>query len=286
MTSPPLLRAFRVVAIAWLVTAYFKVDLYLTILDEARLYPVVEHPLFPSVFSSGLVVTLAYWAPLAAAPLLALSRRGALMVLAAVLLASSFLLGWSLDTHNDATWITGFWSALWLLWLSTQSARTDAAVFWEAIGLAQLVVALCFLGGTVGKLTDGYLNGDVLRQIYLERKGNFPWPALREALSEDGKQTLMVWFSRVTIVMEGSLIFVPFVRLRLGCRLAIVAMAGVVAISHITLSSVMACLVGLMVAALLLLREVETHRGGHGPLDTDKVVGDAEVKPANQAASA
>ncbi len=255
--SPRLVTVFRIVAVAWLVTVYVKVDLFLTILADARALPVLAHPLFPALFRSSWLVTVAYWLPLPVAAMLAIEKRWALTTVASVFLGCAFVLGWSLDTHNDATFITGLWTALWMLWFSTRLDADEAdegRTATQAIGLAQGVVALVFLGGVVGKLTGDYASGEALLHIYMERKENVPWTWLREVLDEEGRRTVMVWFSRVTIVMEAAVALLPLYPVRAGAAFAIAAMVGIVVVSHITLTSVMACLVGLMIAVWRLDR--------------------------------
>lgn len=246
--SARLVTVFRIVAVAWLVTLYVKVTLFLPLLADARALPVLAHPLFPALFRSSWMVTIAFWVPLPTAALLAVERRWAFTTVAAVFLACAVVLGWSIDLHNDATFITGFWTALWMLWLSRHLSGDEATVATQAIGLAQAVVALVFLGGVVGKLTDAYLSGEALSHIYLERKENLPWTWAREALDKDVQAALMVWFSRLTIAMEAALALLPLYPARAGAVFAAVAMVGVVLVSHWTLTSVMACLVGLMIA--------------------------------------
>lgn len=252
--SPRLVTVFRIVAVAWLVTLYVKVTLFLPLLADARALPVLAHPLFPALFRSPWLVTIAFWLPLPTAALLAVDRRWALTSVAAVFLACMVVLGWSIDMHNDATFITGFWTALWMLWFSRHLGGDEAAVATQAIGLAQAVVALVFLGGVVGKLTGAYFSGEALLHIYLERKENVPWTWAREALDEDAQTALMVWFSRVTIVMEGAVALLPLYPVRKGAVFAAAAMLAVVLVSHWTLTSVMACLVGLMIAVWRLDR--------------------------------
>lgn len=245
-------RAFRVAAIGFYVTAYVKLSLYLTILDESARMPVVTHPLLPAVLRSPTAVAIAYFAPLVAIPALFTRRRVLLVATASLFFASCLVLGWSIDAHNDATWITGAWASLWLLFVAVHGSASDPARSVQAIALAQLIVALCFLGGFTGKLTSGYLSGDVLRHIYLETKLSWPWPSLRAALDEDQAQALMRWFSRLTVAGEGALVLLPLVPVRLGAPVAVAVMVFMVLISTWALTSVLACLVGLLAAAWLL----------------------------------
>jgi hypothetical protein len=246
--DPQLVSAFRLVALAYLVTLYAKAWVLISILNDAHAVPVLAHPLFPAPFRSPWLATIAYVLPLPASGLLLVDKRWAMTTVAAVFASAAFALGWSLDTHNDATFITGVWTALWMLWFSTKLDGEATQVAPQAIGLAQAIVALVFLGGAVGKLTEAYTSGEVLMHLYMGRKGTLPWTWLREVLDPAAQRTFMRWFSRVSIALEGALALLPLYPVRIGAAAAVVAMVGIVLVSHVMLTSVMACLIGLMLA--------------------------------------
>lgn len=240
--------------VGWLWKFYFLfVDIFL-----AGLFVELAHPLFPSFMTRGHTAMALYFAPLLGGlPLLRnLTGRKAILIAAILLLSSLGLLG-HINSYNDATFTTCFWSALWLLWFALNCHRQDEALALEARWLAKLTVAVIFLGGAVGKLTSGYWSGEVLHTIYFEQKDYFLYSWLRDAASLETRQTLAMLLSRAAILGEATLALAVSLPYRWYARLGIITMLFIVAISTFYLFSVMAPLVGLLLANQLRLASTD-----------------------------
>ncbi len=244
---------FRVVAAMWLVGWYWKAwyigEYFLSEIWSYR----VHYAGLPSVLVHPAVVTVAWLAPALAALAIVMPRRWTMRAASMVITASAFIGCLHFETFYDATFVTSFWAGLWLSWFAANIERTDAAFLLHARVLAQCTVGLVFLGGAVGKLTGAYLtNGDALFHLYLQQKPNWPYPWLRDTLSPTTLHTLALWFSRGTVGIELLLSLCPLMPSRIAAIGAIFVITAMVVVSTFFLMSVMACLLGLLVAVLLL----------------------------------
>jgi len=86
------------------------------------------------------------------------------------------------------------------------------------------------------------------------QKSSWPYPWLRDAVSPDALRAIATWFSRAVIGVELALALSPFVSFRRAAIGGIAVMLVMVLVSTWYLTSVMACLIGLLLA-LLLVRE-------------------------------
>ena len=105
------------------------------------------------------------------------------------------------NTYNDATFVTSFWSALWLVWLAFNGNREAAKV--HAMALASMIVGMTFLSGFVGKLTPEYLSGEVIRNIFAVWGKQSPVNILLNN-SELGAPAA-AFITKVIILCEGAL---------------------------------------------------------------------------------
>lgn len=111
---------------------------------------------FPPVLACGLL-----WRPSA--------LRRQLIALAVVLGSGALLL--HVEGYNDATFTTGLWVGLWLLWWAGRAELAESPSREQAILFGKAIVGLFFLGGAVGKMTGEYWNGTALYHSTLCRKG-------------------------------------------------------------------------------------------------------------------
>jgi hypothetical protein len=245
-------RVFRIVVSAWLVGWFWKAGYFAPYLfAEIWTYPLAYDGL-PGVLVHPAPVSIVWLAPSLALVALAMPRVWAMRATAWLFTACALGACMHLETFWDATYVTSFWSALWLVWFTANASRTDAAFRLHARVLAQCVIGLVFLGGAVGKLTGAYVVGDAVYQLYFLQKSNWPYPWLRETLSPEALHSLAVWFSRGVIVVELALAASPLVPSRIAATGGIVLMLAIVAVSTLYLMSVMACLLGLCAAVLVL----------------------------------
>ncbi len=245
-------RVFRIVASAWLLGWFWKAwffvgyyfgEIWAHPLRYGELPRVLVHPIVASItWASPLLVVIAVVYPRAWT-----QRAATWLMVAASLVACVHL-----ETFSDATFVTSFWVALWLLWFAANAHRTDAALYVHARVLAQCTVGLVFLGGVVGKLTAEYWSGDAFYQLYFMQKAGWPYSWLRESVAPDTLHALATWFSRSVIVAELALALGPLAPYRVVAIGGTIAMIGMVLISTFYLLSVMACLIGLLIALLFV----------------------------------
>lgn len=250
------LRVFRVVAALWLVGWYWKAwyigEYYLSEIWSYR----VRYAGLPSVLVHPAVITVAWLAPAVAVIAIVWPRRWAVRTAAIVMTLSALIGCLHFESFYDATFVTSLWAGLWLTWFAANIERADAPFYVHARVLAQCIVGLVFLGGAVGKLTGAYLTtGDALFHLYFEQKVNWPYSWLRTHYEPATLRVLALWFSRGTVAVELLLSLCPLVPSRIAAIGGICVMVAMVGVSTLYLMSVMACLIGLLVAVLLLSRQ-------------------------------
>ena len=236
--------------VGWIVKAPLLTDLFVRV---GRATPLSVEGL-SAAFSAPMVPPVAYGLPVLAVGVGIVGAGRWALAAAAVGAACALALVTSVAAYNDATFVTAFWSALWIGWLAS---RPEAeAVAWGP-RLAQGVVALLFLGGALGKLTPEYTSGAVLYDVYVLQKTTGIWPALRGALEPEALRTLAVGFSWATIAVEAALATCVLWPPRLALTTAAAVCTGMVAASTVYLTSVMAPVVGLCLSGLWLARGLE-----------------------------
>lgn len=257
-------RVFRIVAGAWLVGWFWKAWFF------AGYYfsEVWAHPLrydgLPRVLVHPALAALAWGAPVLALGALAYPRAWTLRAASVLMAGAALAACLHLETFSDATFVTSWWVALWLVWFTANASRADAALYLHARALAQCTLALVFLGGAIGKLTPEYTSGEAVYHLYFLQKDSWPYPWLREALSADALRALATSFSRFVIVVELAMALCPLWPYRLTAIGGTVVMIGMVAISTWNLLSVMACLIGLLLALLPIDDRRRDQRDGAG----------------------
>lgn len=243
-------RIFRIVAAAWLVgwfwKAWFFVGYYF---GETWTHP-LHYSGLPRAFVHPAVAAIAWVSPLLVVVAIVMPR---FMRIASWLMVGAALIACvHLETFSDATFVTSFWVALWLAWFTANAHRTDDAFYLHARTLAQCTLGLVFLGGAVGKLTSEYWNGEAFYQLYFVQKPGWPYAWLRETYAADTLRVIATWFSRGVIMAELALALSPLAPYRWVAICGTIAMVGMVVISTFYLLSVMACLIGLLLALLLI----------------------------------
>lgn len=247
---PPNVRMFRIVAGAWLVGWFWKAWFFAGYyFSEIWAHP-FRYAGLPRVLVHPATAACAWAAPALAALAIAVPRAWLVRSAAALMTAAALVACLHFETFSDATFVTSFWVGLWLVWFTANIGRTDPALYLHARTLAQCTLALVFLGGAVGKLTPEYTSGDAFYHLYFVQKPSWPYSWLRQVLSPDALHTLAAWFSRVVIAGELALALAPLWPYRAVAIAGTAVMAAMVVISTLNLLSVMACLIGLLLALL------------------------------------
>lgn len=242
----------RLVIAGWLLGWYIKLEFYWPYLTrENFLYP-LHHPLFPSFCQSPAVALGAYLLPLYAGVGLWTRQKEILLAVSIVMTLSATVLNLHVTTHNDATFVTSFWTGLWLMWFSGKMMKGEAVNGAHAQALIQAVVGLIFLGGVVGKLTPEFFNGDVLMNIFISPGNTSPLNKMVAALPDESRRWLMTGTAFVIVVMEGLLALAPLWRYRTFVYFATANLLLIPFFSTWRILSVVSCLIGLLWAGLRL----------------------------------
>ena len=242
-------RAVRVALGFWLVGWMVKAAYLLDLFGRVGMGTTLVVDGMPEVLWHPFVALAAYVIPLAAIPLGIVRGGRVAAACAAVGALCSLALLLHVSAYNDATFVTAFWAGLWITWLAT---RGDVEA--EAWGprLAQGLLALTFLGGTLGKLTPEYLSGEVLYHVYFLQKQTLFYPWLRDALDPEALRSFATVFSWGVIGTEAALATSVFWRPRIALWACAAVCTAMVAGSTVYLASVMAPLVGVCAGGLLV----------------------------------
>jgi hypothetical protein len=237
----------RIVVLFWLAGWYIKLGFYGPyLLETTRQFPVL-HPMFPAFFQNADVANLFYFLPAFLVPFLFFRRDIYLRISAVVMVVCAAVLNLHINTCNDATFVTSFWSALWLLWFICQKNPLPHAKM-----LAMCVLGMIFWGGFIGKLTPEYWNGQVMTQILIAGGDKTLLGKIVLPLSTVVRDNVMMWLGRLVIIIEGVLALSPLLPVRFVLFLLCVIVAGFCLFSTWTILSVLSSLVGLAVAVVRL----------------------------------
>jgi hypothetical protein len=244
-------RALRVATAGWLLGWYCKVVFYVAHLREAAAWP-IDLEALPSLLRAPWLAAVAYAIPLPAGVAIWMGGRTVQLVGAVALAVSAALACAHVELFNDATFVTSFWTGLWIVWLV---AVSEAELARHGPRTARAVVALVFLGGAVGKLTSSYWSGDAFYHLYFLQKDTWPYPALRAAVSDSSLRAIATWFSRVVIAGELALSLGPVAPHRFYVWGACSVSVAMVLLSTFYLFSVLASLVAVLIASTWLVTE-------------------------------
>ncbi|OGX30375.1 MAG: hypothetical protein A2787_04570 [Omnitrophica WOR_2 bacterium RIFCSPHIGHO2_01_FULL_48_9] len=252
--NPSLLniKVFRLAAAFWLAGWYCKITFYYEYLwSTAVRYP-LEYSFFPFVLQDAAISQTVYLLPVAALIIFMTEDPRAYLSASVVMLVSSLLMSWHMNTHNDATFVVSFWVAVWLFWLAANLKRAEAEFKLHIVVLAQCLCAMIFLGGFMGKLTPEYWHGDVFYHTHII-ENNLWWAArLKQTFNAEQLQGVAMVFSRAVIGMEGLLVLSPFLPSRFVCRFAPLCFSLIMFTNTWRIFSVLGCLMGMLLACLLL----------------------------------
>jgi hypothetical protein len=237
--------------LSWLV----KLQLFATAYWVYRALP-LRDPFFPAPLQALPTAVCALCLPIAASLLTFLLRSPAStrLTLVAYALGSAVLLVHQ-GTFNDATFLSTLWVASIGIWFERASRVPDPALATRLAYLTQLLVGLLFLGGFVGKLTPGYLDGSTLYDIYFVDRDHFTFSLLRRLARGASLEGLARAYSWFVLGSELALATLPLWPSKPALRFTVLASVGLVLLNNFLLASVLLSVAALALVSLYVLRE-------------------------------
>lgn len=250
ISAPQKIMALRGLSYALVLVWLSKWDFFAA---AARIYWLrpLHDPFFPAPLQAFWALALGFCAPLVVALATLLLGRAPWVVFAAFAGGSLLLLGHQ-GAYNDATFVSSFWVALAGLWLARAEEHPQAPLAQRAAFFAQAVIALQFLGGAAGKLTQGYFDGAVVHDIYFADREHFTFALLRAQLDATQLQSAALYYSRAVIGLELLLAALPLYPAKPALWIAIASLASLVVLNNFRLFSVVGSLIALAATALWL----------------------------------
>ena len=236
----------RGVMIAWLIGWYIKGYFYFPYLFHEIAVVPIQNSFFPVVFSNPLAAQFAYALPILIILTIFQPEPRFFRLSGYLMIFSSAILCWHKDTYNDATFVTSFWVALWLLWVSIHIKRIDAGFGLHAKMLAVSILSIVFMGGLVGKLTPEYWNGTILYHVFFVQNNHWPIFWLKKFFPLEQLRLSCAVISRLIIGAETFLSFSLFLPFRLVRFWAPLLMGGMTLFSTWKILSVLSCLMGMI----------------------------------------
>ncbi len=247
--------AARLAMFLWLLGWFLKCSFAFPYLLQTTIAYPVSNRFFPSFFVDPYVAVVFYLFPLLVIPVVILNWQKWFLSAASLMVTCAAILNLHINTCNDATFVTSFWTAVWLCWFIRHLFQTTDLFKLQAKVLAQCVVAMMFLGGAIGKLTPEYWTGEVFRQIFLEQGISSPIGKILSGISPDVQRLVLLCFSKVIIGVEFLLALAPFLPYRFVICVLLAASFGIAMFSTWRIFSVLLCLLGILVACLIFDRE-------------------------------
>ena len=236
---------------AWLFGWYIKLWFFY---DYLR-FEIFEFPVrseqFPDFFLSNEISLAAYYLPALTLFPLFIEKRRVCIAISCVLLACATILGLHVNTYNDMTFVSSFWIAAWLLWFACSLNAHDHLAR-HAPMLAKCIIALLFLGGTVGKVTPEYWSGEAFYNLVVRETPAYFGNFLTAHFSADEQLAILAVVSKIIVLSEAALVLSPVYPYPLFCALSILTIVMLVLFRGFQILSVLSCLAGVSLACLLI----------------------------------
>ena len=244
-------RIFKIVFVFWLIGWYSKISFFKEYLWGITIERPLHYSFFPEIFTNPLTAQAAYVMPVLALVLVFLKTPLRYCWIAGVWIVSSLLMLGHLNTYNDATFVTSFWTAGWLFGLAWNLNPKDETVREQAQFSARCIVGMIFLGGLAGKLTPEYWNGDVFYHTHILQGQAGIWLWLRQHSTPEQMLIIARYFSQIAMAAEAFLVLSPVLPSRFVLTAAPAVMSGIVLFNTWRIFSVFACLIGILLACLI-----------------------------------
>jgi hypothetical protein len=248
-------KTFRIVIACWLIGWFCKIGFYEPYLCQVTGSCPLAHALFPPFFLNNTVSLVFYFLPVMATFSFIIDHPLVHRLNALIMLFSASVLSLHINTYNDATFVTSFWVALWLLWFAFHMTKDDGAFIEKATLLGQSIIGLVFLGGFVGKLTTDYFSGEVLYHIFIEQTQESMIGRLFSFTTQETAMMGASVLSKIIIAGEFMLAFNVVVISRSMILCSLVLIPVLTLFSTWRILSVISCLLGLLIALWYLSKE-------------------------------
>lgn len=255
--NPPLavvdannLSLLKLVQASILVALLLKISYFLRYDQIHQVFP-LSVPFFP-VWLQSLVVLRAAWLMACISSGLALcarTQRG-VVVVTLINFVALCILSVHQKSFNDVTFMCCAWSALWCVWMATRLHEPFDSLFPRAVWLTHVILSMIFLGGAVGKMTDGYWSGQVLYEIYFADRHFWSYNLIRRFVPDEQLFNVAMWHSRLVIFAEWCCAFLWLLPPRVASVLAIIMLCGIALTNNFLLFSVVTSLLGLALVGL------------------------------------
>lgn len=259
------LSLLRVVFVGILISLTLKISMFVLLDRINEALPIIDS-FFPVFFRSQSVARVAYWLACSGCLLAIFSKQQKHLFMATMLmLVNLAILSIHQSAFNDVTFMCCAWAALWCVWLATRLNEPFATLFPRAVLLSHVILSLVFLGGAVGKVTEGYWSGQVLFDIYFEKRDFWFYNILRSALSAEQLREAATWHSRMVIVTEFVCGFLWLMPKKIASTVAVLVLCGIALTNNFLLFSVVTCLIGLAIVGLHRPRRSEVSKAFDPP---------------------
>ncbi len=243
------------VMLFWLVGWYIKAYFFFPYFLEVTFRVPVHHRLFPSFFEDPLVSAVGFLLPLLCLPAVLRPGRRRLTGSCLLMAVCSLVLMLHINTYNDATFVTSFWVAAWLLFLSWRYDDRPRETAAQGRLIARWLVGLIFMAGFVGKWTPEYLSGEALYRIFWPDNTVWPHSWLLANYSMPQLATFSYYLSRMVIATELFLAAVPLYSSPHIYWVVPVILLCFMLTNTWAILSVLLCLIGMMLGCWFLKEE-------------------------------
>ena len=244
------LPLLKVVVVGILISLILKVSMFVLFDRVNEATPLIDS-FFPILLRTQWVARVAYLLACGGCLIAIFSQQQKHLIAATLLMLVNLMV---LTIHqaafNDVTFMCCSWAAIWCVWFATRLHEPFASLFPRAVFLTHVILSLIFLGAAVGKVTEGYWSGQVLYEIYFEKRDFWFYNIFRAALPADQLREAATWHSRMVIFGEFVCCFLWLMPARWASVVAVVMLCGIALTNNFLLFSVVTCLIGLAIVGL------------------------------------
>ncbi len=201
---------------------------------------------FTSLFKNNDLFLLLYCLP-PIMGILTIFKSALLKPTAIAWIFSSLFLLWHQYSYNDATHVVTFWSGIFTLWLLYHPAEKSNTSI-----IARLLLIMTLCGGVTGKLTPGYLNGEILYEIYFISRDFWSYNLLRSLFHHQQLPEVALVYSRIILAIECTGILLAFINHRIVFPLIATLFLAIAVLNNWFLFSVVTCPIAIATIGFLI----------------------------------